>query len=98
VQRSIKAEPAIVKFKSMTTLDLKGVMSRVKPGMVICDEKQMTLALRQRAKVEYRDFQKMQRQNEQMRKRLNKIRPSVPSSVVPPKLAVTDLRRIEPEK
>lgn len=38
VQRSMKAEPAIVKFKSMTTLDLKGVMSKVKPGMVICND------------------------------------------------------------
>lgn len=72
----------------MTKLDLQGVMSKVKPGMIICSDDQMTLALRQRAKIEYRDFQKMARENEKMRKRLQEIKPSVPSNIVPPKLPV----------
>ena len=57
-EKKQKQEFTALSFKTLPKIDLSTVASKVKPGMLLCDDSVMSIALRQRVKFEYRDFQK----------------------------------------
>ena len=50
-------------------LDLEHVNSKVKPGMLLCDDRKMTLVLRDKVKAEYLDFNRQHKETMELRKR-----------------------------
>ena len=87
-----------VVFKHKLKLDLAKAKSKVKPSMQFCDQKAMTQAMRQQAKVELKDFNKLHHENQRLYKKLQETQPSVPSHIVPPKLPVDDCRNYLAER
>lgn len=60
IEKKPKAAHDALKFKNATKIDLKTVTSKVKPGMMTCDDKAMTQAMRQAVRVQFRDFKKLE--------------------------------------
>lgn len=80
-----RPEPrTLTSFKHATRLNLKDVTSRVKPGMLIQDDANMTLVLREKVKAEYLDFAKMQKQVHDHRQRCQSATARVPGHRVEP--------------
>ena len=50
--------------------------------MMLCDDSVMTLALRQKAKFEYRDFQRQKSDTQKHRKRVQEVKSSIPSAQI----------------
>ena len=68
-----------MQFKYAPKIDLENVASKVKPGMLLCDDSVMSLVLRQRQKFEYRNFEKLKSATASHRARVNEAKTSVPS-------------------
>ena len=74
-------------FKHKTKINLGKATAKVRPGLMVCDDAMMTQAMRKTAKVEYRDFQKLQEQNVKQRQKLLSAKATVPGHEQPePKL------------
>jgi hypothetical protein len=87
VTKKMREEEEPVSFKQKTKINLGKATAKVRPGMMVCDDKLMTQAMRQASKVEYRDFRKIQEQNAHIKQKIQQAKSTVPGHEQPePKL------------